>query len=203
MKELVKKLENSLGKKSKTLEITGKELMELFDISFDQISKLCEKNRIELYDNFDIETSPKYAKELRKKFEFNGEVYWYLTKGDMNPKYITIGMDRVYTSCSTFLTNVFLKGDLSYYSAELIKYINILCDMANEEEIRLTLKYLEDLNLDIYFQNKQITKIKYECLNLENLPNFDKEAELMLLYQLIILSYNVSIEETLKTINLI
>lgn len=77
MKNLVKKLVKTLNEQEKTLEINGKDLMDVLGITDRDLSDLCDKHRCELYDNMVIETSTVYARKLKQLFDFTDEVYWY------------------------------------------------------------------------------------------------------------------------------
>ena len=75
MKQLVEKLQGLLQEKGKTLDLNGMELMEVLNLKATDLTELCEQFGYELYDIMYIETSTRYARELKKIFEFLNEVY--------------------------------------------------------------------------------------------------------------------------------
>lgn len=199
MKNLVKKLVKTLNEQEKTLEINGKDLMDVLGITDRDLSDLCDKHRCELYDNMVIETSTVYARKLKQLFDFTDEVYWY-KKGEVDPKYITIGMSKVYTSCEEFIGNFLKVGNFKNYSISLKKVIDILKELSSDEEIKVQLKYFYYEYVELIIQNKELINVKYT--DIEN-EHFEKEEETMLLYQLIVLSYDIPLVETLSILGLI
>lgn len=198
MKKLVKELEKSLLEKGESLEITGEKMMELYGISTSDMSALCNKWRCELYDNMYVEAPTIYAREIRKHFTFNDEVYWYM-KGKLDPKYITLGLDRIYKACDIFMGDFLRKGNFENYSTSLKEIISLLKDISVEKEIKLGVKYLYDSYIYIYIKNNEV--INVQCDDYEGAV-FNEESIKMLMYQLIILSYDVPLNETLSMIKL-
>lgn len=82
------------------------DLMKVLNIKATDLYELCEQHGYELYGIMYVETSTRYAREFKKVFEFPNEVCWY-EKDALDPKYITIGMDRVYESCDMFMGDIF------------------------------------------------------------------------------------------------
>ena len=199
MKKLIEKLEKSLFGKGASLEITGEEMMKLYGISTDDMRGLCNKWKCELYDNMYVEASTIYAKEMRKFFEFNDEVCWYMNN-NLEPKYITLGLNRIYKSCDIFMGDIYRKGNFENYSTSLKEIVNILKNIAVDKEIKLGVQYLYNSYIQIFIKDKEVINIKNYDFEGEVL---EEESVKMLMYQLIILSHDVSLKETLSLIKLV
>lgn len=199
MKNLVKELEKSLINKGEKLSVTGKQLMEIYNIKTSDLTDMCEKYKVELYDIMDIETSTKYINELKKFFDFPDEVFWY-EKNQKDYKYVTDGLEKIYDSCDEILGNVFRKGQFKHYSTSLIECINLLKDISEEEPIVLGLQVLSEPYIKITISNKQVTNVDLSEIAVDNI---DTESKKILLYQLIVLSYDVAVNETLEVLNLL
>lgn len=199
MKQLVEKLQGLLQEKGKTLDLNGMELMEVLNLKSTDLTELCEQFGYELYDIMYIETSTRYARELKKIFEFPNEVCWY-EKDALDPKYITVGMSRVYESCAEFMGDIFKQGSFMHYSAPLKEIVDILKNISCEDEIRFRVQYFYEDYIELIIKNKQVTEIKFTDIDTESL---NEESKKVLLYQLIVLSYSVPLKETLGLLSLI
>ena len=199
MKQLVENLQKLLVEKGKTLDLNGMELMDVLNIKATDLYELCEQYGFELYDIMYVETSTNYAREFKKVFEFPNEVCWY-EKDALDPKYITDGMSRVYESCDMFMGDIFKQGIFMHYSTSLKEVINLLKDISQEDEIRFRVQYCFNEYIELIIKDKQVSEIKFIDIDIERLTDEDKK---ILLYQLIVLSYDVSLKETLKLLALI
>lgn len=199
MKYLVEKLQKALLEKGKTLDINGIELMETLGVTGENLYELCEQFGYELYDIMYVEASTVYARQFKKVFEFPNEVCWY-EKDALDPKYITDGMSRVYESCDMFMGDIFKQGIFMHYSTSLKEVINLLKEISQEDEIRFRVQYCFDEYIELIIKDKQVSEIKFTDIDIERLTDEDKK---ILLYQLIVLSYDVSLKETLKLLALI
>ncbi len=199
MKQLVEKLQGLLQEKGKTLDLNGMELMEVLNLKATDLTELCEQFGYELYDIMYIETSTRYARELKKMFEFPNEVCWY-EKDALDPKYITVGMSRVYESCAEFMGDIFKQGSFMYYSAPLKEIVDILKNISCEDEIRFRVQYFYEDYIELIIKDKQVTEINFTDIDTESL---NEESKKVLLYQLIVLSYSVPLKETLGLLSLI
>lgn len=198
MQRLVQNLEQKLISKGLKLDITGKELMAFYGVTEDYLVRYCNDNYTSL-DGFFIEASTKYAEELKQLIDFDDEVYWYI-KNEQDPKYVTIGMDTMYDECDSFCGYIYKKGNLKYFSANLIDFITILKNVSKEDEIKLSLSCCYDLNLNLYFKNKELVKV--DTTEIEKYATEDECAK-ELLYQLMVLSYDVPLVNTLEVLKII
>ncbi|MBE6131670.1 MAG: hypothetical protein E7183_08100 [Erysipelotrichaceae bacterium] len=199
MKQLVDNLQKLLVEKGKTLDLNGMELMDVLNIKATDLYELCEQYEFELYDIMYVETSTNYAREFKKVFEFPNEVCWY-EKDALDPKYITDGMSRVYESCDMFMGDIFKQGIFMHYSTSLKEVISLLKEISQEDEIRFRVQYCFNEYIELIIKDKQVSEIKFTDIDIERLTDEDKK---ILLYQLIVLSYDVSLKETLKLLALI
>lgn len=199
MVKLVEKLKVVLEEKGKTFQITGKELMEELNVTVNDLFSLCEKNLMELYDIMYVETSTKYARKFKEVFEFPNEVCWY-EQDVLDPKYITVGMSRIYKSCDVFLGDIFKKGTFAHYSISLKDVVNLIRSLSEEDEIKLSIQYFYDDYIDLIIKNKEIVEVRFTDIETEN---FTEELKKILLYQLMVLSYDVPLIETLEILQLV
>lgn len=220
MKKLVKQLEGKLIAKGKDLNITGQELMNTFYITLNDINQLFKNSNNNdiywVYDTFTIQANTKYVNDLNQIFIFDDEVLWYKNN---QPLYSSIGLQDKYgveqlvksedkddvtikdlcLLCDYFKTDIWLQGELGLYSASLLKYFEAIKKIDNEESIELFLKYLKNYSVCFEFQKGTKIKVTYE----EPIyGNAQYQNSNMLLYQLIILSYDTPIVETLKLLEL-
>lgn len=116
----------------------------------------------------------------------------------LDPAYETDGMNEIYSSCESFLTIIYKEGKLKWFSTNLLEYIEILKSISKEKEILFCVEhYFSDY--EITFCNKKIINIKsvvYDCDKLDDI------SIKKLLYQLIILSYDVPFKDVLSILNL-
>ena len=199
MKQLVEKLQGLLQEKGKTLDLNGMELMDVLNLKATDLTELCEQFGYELYDIMYIETSTRYARVLKKIFEFSNEVCWY-EKDALDPKYITVGMSRVYESCAEFMGDIFKQGSFMHYSAPLKEIVDILKNISCEDEIRFRVQYFYEDYIELIIKNKQVNEINFTDIDTESL---NEESKKVLLFQLIVLSYSVPLKETLGLLSLI
>lgn len=199
MKYLVEKLQKALLEKGKTLDINGIDLMETLCVTGENLYELCEQFGYELYDIMYVEASTVYARQFKKVFEFPNEVCWY-EKDALDPKYITVGMSRVYESCDVFMGDIFKQGIFKYYSTSLKEVINLIKEISKEEEIRFRVQYFYEDYIELIIKNKEIAEINFTDVDSES---FNDEHIKILLYQLIVLSYDVPLKETLELLKLL
>ena len=188
-----------LEEKGKTFDINGMELMDVLGIKINDMFDLCEQYGYELYDIMYVEASTIYAREFKKVFEFPNEVCWY-EKDALDPKYITVGMSRVYESCDVFMGDIFKQGIFKYYSTSLKEVVNLIKEISKEEEIRFRVQYFYEDYIELIIKNKEIAEINFTDVDSES---FNDEHIKILLYQLIVLSYDVPLKETLELLKLL
>lgn len=199
MKQLVEKLQNLLEEKGKTFDINGMELMDVLGIKINDMFDLCEQYGYELYDIMYVEASTIYAREFKKVFEFPNEVCWY-EKDALDPKYITVGMSRVYESCDVFMGDIFKQGNFLHYSVSLKEVIDLIKNISKEEEIRFRVQYFLEDYIELIIKDKQIKEVNFTDIDSESL---NEEEIKTLLYQLIVLSYDVPLKDTLALLSLV
>lgn len=188
--EALKKIENNIDK-------TGKQIMEKLNITFDDLDYVCTEIREEVYDNMRLRASTKYAKKLREMFDFNDEVYWYI-KGKKEPKYTVTSMDRIYKSCDEFYGLFLKKSDYSHYSISIKNVIDMIFEISEEEPITIDIDFLYSGLVSIIIKEKKIIEVKHHYSRICFDDDFNN---LLCLNQLIILSYDVPLIETLKLMN--
>ena len=199
MKNLVKELTKKLNSKGRDLNITGQELMKVFNIKATEIRRYCEEQMVELYDNFWIESHIQYVHELEKEFLFDDSVYWYENPDDEYPKYETSDLNTKCEDCQMFTGSIYRKGSFEEYSISLLEMVDIIKNIVKDEPIKLTLVYLVQCLVMIEIDKNGICNVKYE---ITDFPELTKEEKDILLYQLIVLSYNQQLKETLKALKL-
>jgi hypothetical protein len=199
MKKLVSKLETKLNEKGLDLNITGLELMQAFDITLEDMASLCESVKVELYDDYWIECSIKYISKLKKLVKFDEGIYWYKKASDESPEYETMDLNTVCEDCEVLTGHIIYGKGLGHYSASLLKIINGLKDIIEEDVIKLSLGYLGDCLVMMEIDNTGVFDIRYEISEFNKLDEFDKN---MLLYQLIVLSYKDKLIDVLKVLKL-
>ncbi len=198
MKKTIKNLSELIKKEGKDLNVTGQTAMELLNITSDDLRYVCDEFRAEIYDCMFITASVKYAKKIRENFDLNDEVYWYL-KDQNDPKYITISMNRIYHSCEEFHTMIYKKGKFELYSISIKEMITKLKEISEDEPITLSLDFLYDSRYVITIKNKEVINV------VKDFDSFELENELyqkFLINQILILSYDTPIIETLKLLEL-
>lgn len=141
METIINELRSKLENCYKTnFEITGKELMEKMNISFDDIYKETEKAHMEMYDCISIESPVKYLIKLNEILEFGDEVFWYSDELSKDYKYVTIGLDDYHNDCTSVIAmNVFMKGSFYHYNCAIIKEINKIAKEIEEIPVKLTI----------------------------------------------------------------
>ena len=200
MKDLVNKLKdfvtNELGN---DLNITGQEYMELSGITINDLANYSEEFGY-LYDYFNIEIDPKYIPKLKQKFtEFN-EVIWYETPDSEDEKYVEESLDVIHKDCKWILTEIYKPGKIEPFNTslkEIVSSLSSICEVG--DVINLTLDYLYDIYLFIDINDKGVKNIRFE---IDKITSLSKEEELLLLFQLIVISYDVPLLETLKMLRL-
>lgn len=199
MKKLVLKLEQKLQEKGFDLNITGLDLMKSLNITINDINSLCEVTGEDLYDNYWIECSTKYINKLKKLVKFDEGVYWYKKASDESPEYETLDLNTICDNCEVITGHIIMGKGLGYYSAPLLKIINTLKDVVEDEPIKLSLAYLGDCLAMIEIDKTGILSVQYEVSEFDNLDEFDQK---MLLYQLIVLSNKDKLIDVLKALKL-
>ena len=200
MIELLKKMNNFIQTElKKDLSITGKEYMELAGINKEDFEEY-EDEYGYCYDYVNIEIDSKYVNKLKEKFDSFNEVLWYKSKDDEEEKYYEEGLDVIHNDCKWILTDIYKEGELSPYNISLKEIVSQLTDICCEnDEINLTLDYLYDVYVYINITNKGIKNVKFE---IDKITSLSKEEETLLLFQLLIISYNVPLKETLEMLKL-
>lgn len=199
MKKLVSKLEAILKEKNLDLNITGLDLMQTFNVNLVDMASLCEIAGAELYDNYWIECSTKYISKLKKLARFDEGVYWYKKASDESPEYETFDLNTICEGCEVITGHIIIGKGLGHYSASLLKIINSLKEIIEEDVIKLSLGYLGDCLVMIEINSTGAFNVQYEISEFERLDEFDQK---MLLYQLIVLANKDRLIEVLKILNL-
>lgn len=193
MKTLVKQFQQYLLKKGLTLDITGKEYMNINNISVDDLvnwsKKVLNNDDSMLYDNITIITNEKNVKKIEEVFKFD-DSYWFTIDEFRKSKKIT----------RLLFGDVFKEGNLKGFTISLLEYIEKLKNIANDDNIELNIKILSDDSLKIKFCNNEI--IDVSNLILDN-ASLNDDSIKTLLYQLIVLSYDYSFKDTLSVLNLL
>ncbi len=199
MKKLVAKLETKLNEKGLDLNITGVGLMQVFGINLEDMASLCETAKEELYDDFWIECSTKYISKIKKLVKFDEGVYWYKKANDESPEYETFDLNTICDGCE-IITGRFIMGKgLGHYSAPLLKIVDTLKNVVEDEPIKVSLAYLGDCLLMMEIDNNGVINVQYEIPEFNKLDEFDQN---MLLYQLIVLSNKDKLIDVLKVLKL-
>lgn len=199
MKRQVLKLEQKLKEKNLNLNITGVDLMQTFNITLDDINSVSASVGEDLFDNYWIECSTKYINKLKKLVKFDEGVYWYKKASDESPEYETFDLNTICEGCEVITGHIIIGKGLGHYSAPLLKIVNMLKDIVEDEPIKLSLSYLGDCLLLIEIDKTGVCDIKYEILEFKKLDEFDEN---LLLYQLIVLSNKDQIIDVLETLKL-
>lgn len=199
MKKQVLKLEQKLKEKNLNLNITGVDLMQTFNITLDDINSVSASVGEDLFDNYWIECSTKYINKLKKLVKFDEGVYWYKKASDETPEYETFDLNTLCEGCEVITGHIIIGKGLGHYSAPLLKIVNMLKDIVEDEPIKLSLSYLGDCLLLIEIDKTGVCDIKYEILEFKKLDEFDEN---LLLYQLIVLSNKDQIIDVLETLKL-
>ena len=199
MKKQVLKLEQKLKEKNLNLNITGVDLMQTFNITLDDINSVSASVGEDLFDNYWIECSTKYINKLKKLVKFDEGVYWYKKASDESPEYETFDLNTICEGCEVITGHIIIGKGLGHYSAPLLKIVNMLKDIVEDEPIKLSLSYLGDCLLLIEIDKTGVCDIKYEILEFKKLDEFDEN---LLLYQLIVLSNKDQIIDVLETLKL-
>lgn len=72
--------------------------------------------------------------------------------------------------------------------------------ISKEEEIRFRVQYFYEDYIELIIKDKQVIEVKFTDIDIES---FDEGYTKILLYQLIVLSYDVPLKETLELLELI
>lgn len=175
MKELIESLERSLSSRGKTFDITGKELIDIYNINEEQLNNF--NNEVNsLLDGIKIEAPTKFIERVEKLFlPYNKEGLLHNTL-----------ICDVYRKRNKFLS--------------LVEYVDLLKSISEDDAIKLKIKCLKNSYIYIYIENKNIVYVDFDEMNIDVC---DIDGIKKLLYQLIILSYDVSLRETFKILNLL
>lgn len=176
MKELIKVLEYSLESKGKSIDITGKELMDIMKIKEEDMTKEINSKGL---DYIYISTSL----NSNEKIDFFESVLLE----ESNP-FRMKDLDCTMIRCKL------------YKNKGLCEYINILKEICIDEKIDLFIRCLDKAYIKLEIKNKNIINVLFNEFNF-NCLDFDDIKEL--LYQLIILSFNDSLRETFSYLKLI
>ena len=199
MKKLVAKLETQLKEKELDLNITGVDLMQAFGVSLEDMASLCEAVKEELYDDYWIECSTKYVSKIKKLVKFDEGVYWYKNASDESPEYETFDLNTICEGCETITGHFVMGKGLGHYSAPLLKIVDTLKTVVEDEPIKVSLAYLGDCLLMLEIDNSGVVSVQYEISEFNELDEVDQN---MLLYQLIVLSNKDKLIDVLKVLNL-
>ena len=205
MKRLVSKLQDYLKDNNKTLENTGKELMESLNITFQDMDKI---SNYVLYDNYGLECKVKDIDNLLEIVKFVDEEFWYETEEDTDYKYVTVGLDERHNDCDSILTTIIeVPGEIQIKNLELAKIVKLITDKVGIEDVKLTLKTgyngVEEENyINLFINNTGCHKVEIEDVE-EMLEDLNENDYNYFLYQLLTISYNVPLKETLKVLKLI
>jgi hypothetical protein len=173
--------------------------MQTFNITLDDINSVSASVGEDLFDNYWIECSTKYINKLKKLVKFDEGVYWYKKASDESPEYETFDLNTLCEGCEVITGHIIIGKGLGHYSAPLLKIVNMLKDIVEDEPIKLSLSYLGDCLLLIEIDKTGVCDIKYEILEFKKLDEFDEN---LLLYQLIVLSNKDQIIDVLETLKL-
>lgn len=203
MKNVINNIKKQVELNGKNLYCTGQELMEMLKIKEEDLISICEKFKTEMYDYIQIECSTKYIWALKEQFEFPDEVFWFM-KNEKDPKYITVSLDKIYTSCDELYGIIFKQGNFKHYSCSLKKYIDELIKISEDDEIKLYVTYLYDCKYIITIKNKEKVKVEFDWIDINKEIDGNNDLyQKAFLYQLIVLSYDVPMKETLEILCLI
>lgn len=194
MEKILEKLNQKLSQLGLTTSITGKELMEHCHLDLNQISSYCYE-KYQPLDSYCIETYTQYINELKKVIEFNDEVIWYRTEDDLDSEYATSTIDEQHDDYKYFLTHFSVSGSCEYFSDDFVHIINKIKMISKNEKIIISFVYLEDLYLTVELQNGEVVNVKNEGFDY-----FDEVSLRCLFYLLIVISYDVPLQETLDII---
>ncbi|MBQ8292520.1 MAG: hypothetical protein IJX78_01785 [Bacilli bacterium] len=201
MKNLVLELKNKLQEKNKDLNILGSELMSLFNITegdlYDEWVKIGYD--VKLYDNVWIESPTKYAGKVKKEFFLDEEVYWYKKADDEMPVHEMSDFNVIFDDCEVFTGSVYRDGPFESYSATLIEMVDVLKEIIVDEPIKLSVVYLAECLLLLEVNKEKEVNVHFEISEFKDLSKEDKN---LLLYQLIVLSYDKPLIDTLKLLKL-
>lgn len=176
MKELIKVLECSLESKGRTIDITGKELMDIMKIKKEEMTEEINSKGL---DYIYISTS------LNSKEKIDFSDYVLLEESNL---FRIKDLDCTMIRCKL------------YKNKGLCEYIKILKEICIDVKIDLFIKCLDKAYIKLEIKNKNIINVIFNEFNFNDL-DFDDIKEL--LYQLIILSFNVSLKETFSCLKLI
>lgn len=199
MKKLVAKLETKLNEKGLNLNITGVDLMQAFGVTLEDMASLCEAVKEELYDNYWIECSTKYISKIKRLVKFDEGVYWYKNASDESPEYETMDLNTICDGCEVITGHIVMGKGLGHYSAPLLKIVETLKAVVEDEPIKVSLAYLGDCLLMLEIDNSGVVSVQYEISEFNKLDEVDQN---MLLYQLIVLSNKDKLIDVLKVLNL-
>lgn len=187
MKELIESLKRSLSTRGKTLDITGKELMELYHTT---------ESDCEYLDLVCVIAPIQYAKEIGEIFELRDNVTWCF-KDDNEPKHITSSLNEI---CYDFMTFIFRKGNLKGFTMTVLEYVNKIKKIARDEEIYLLIECLDNKFIRLDFKNAELFNVDFEDMVFD-ICDIDCVNEI--LRRLMIYSYDVPLRETLSILKLL
>lgn len=191
MKNLLLKLTKKLEDKGLTLNLTGKQLMKELGISKENLNEVSISYNCDIYDYYQIACSTKYLDELKKHFTFNNGITLYNDNDEVGSSL----EGNSQPNANFFVGDLFRIKTLDYYSDSLVNIVNILSTISSDEPISLSLQFQGSYYVYFNIQNGNVKNVEYE--------EYEVEDELALFYQLLIISYNVAVKETLSLLQLL
>lgn len=191
MKNLLLKLTKKLEDKGLTLNLTGEQLMKELGISKENLNEVSISYNCDIYDYYQIACSTKYLDELKKHFTFNNGITLYNDNDEVGSSL----EGNSQPNANFFVGDLFRIKTLDYYSDSLVNIVNILSTISSDEPISLSLQFQGSYYVYFNIQNGNVKNVEYE--------EYEVEDELALFYQLLIISYNVAVNETLSLLQLL
>ncbi len=192
MKDFSDVVKLMLGQKNiYDLSITGRELLEKLNVTYDDIYDFASETFYPL-DSFTIETTPSIVKKIKTKLIID-ESMWFKKQNDDYPLHETNGIKMIYEDCEKVLCSSGLTLQDEDYSFKDL--YNLMKELSKDGKVILSIPYIIEDYYEITFEKGTVKKMTID------LSKISVKEGTLAVYQAIMLANNISIEEVLELID--
>lgn len=173
------------------LNITGVELMEKLDVTYDDIYDFASESFYPL-DSFTLEVTPEVAKKLKTELIID-ESMWFKNPGDDYPIHEENGLKVIFTDCKQVLcsSGLTLQGD----DYSFVDLFNLIKELSKGTRIILSIPYIIEDYYEITFEDGEVSRMEVD------LSKISRKEGTLAIYQAIMLANKNTLEEVLKLID--
>lgn len=188
MKELVERLKNKLENTYNiNFDMTGEEIINKLKITESDFYRPCERTKMHLYNNISLYGYVE-SLDMLDDIIFDEEIW-------CDDKDNKLNNELIYFEGST----VFFADPQGLKQPSIVNIVKTLQKRIKKGDFKVVFRYFEDCSCNVYVFKDNV-KVEFDFTNVSNLSYEDKE---MLFYQLLLFSYDTTLNETFKLLGLI